>query len=953
MKRILLVLLAATLVSTALALRPEPVVAQKRQQVALPDGTLLEPGTRPALTLDGSIGFIAPAKGATVVAFAVRTGELLSTLEGLGNATALSLDESASRRVIALTLPGDELDARPARIAVVDASDPSAMRVLSTFTLPPAVRVAPGTVARVLHGQRIGVISIVAPVPAVLSFDVVSGQQVGALTLDGVPDSVGAIERSSEARLAVVSSETNKVAVLSVSEQGVLLPVSAFSAPADAPLSSTNNAVFSANGEIAYVASLEGRALLSFGVESGELVDRLPTEGSSATISVYHEAERDLLAVVNVSRPGGAPAPDLAPSEEQPLGMPGAVIATAGVDGKLGEQARFYPETGEEIAPTNNADFSADGATVFVPVRTGALYAVDAKTGSARAKEPLDNRVQSIAAAPLAETVAVVTSGTGGGTLDLIPVAPTPVAPETPVADDAPPTDAPEPRRDDVADKQNAPTIGRLAPGTVQSGRRRSLPVTIVGTGFVPGATVIAAGEVYSAEVGTKTRRVHFTLSAALLESPRLVPVQVRNPDGGLSNVVNLEVVSPATPTISKVRPGEIPSGIGGVDLRIAGDHFRDGAVVSATYTDASGQTRSVDLKTYRLGFTQIVARLPQKLTVRAEELSLRVVDRDGAAVSQPASIKVVGPSIATVQPERAVAGDLLRDETLVLRVTGENIHRDAVVFVRRPGRGPNDAGEFRRVPASSVRWRSPERINVRLSAFDLAYSGNLVVRVVNPVPGERLKNGDAVDHVFTVAGPVVTGSSPEVILAGTEAFFLKLDGTDFRRGAAVKIQRADGGGSAEARVTVDDAAFKDRKQINLAMETEALLRLVARPGTLVVRVVNPSVGGGDPSAPREIAIVGPTIAGYEITPSGDDEYRIVLSGTHFRDGATVQVLAGDGTPVGDLREIKFKSSTEVVLRLGRKRVTSLRNFKIVVVNPGGPYNAAGVPSNPIDVAVN
>lgn len=961
MRRLLMLAMAVAVVAATFSASHTRAVAQKRVRVALPEGTVLDTTARPVVSPDGSVGFVTPAVGDTVVAFAVRTGETLGRLADLGPASGITLHEDGSRRLLVVTLANDPEGGRPSSVAVVDATSPSELKVVATFVLPDSARLAPGARAEVARGQRFGVVAIVAPVAALLSFDISNGLQIGALTLDGAPDRIAIVDAGDASRVAIVSATTNEVAVVSIDDTGVLLPASTFTPPADAPISTANNVVFDAAGHRGYVASLKGRALMSFSLESGELVDRIATDGSSAAITVYHMPEGDLVAVANVSRPGGDPAADVEPSSVEPLGLPGAVVVAADADGKLAERARFYPETGEEIAPSNNPEFSADGSVVYVPSRTGALYAVDAATGQTRGREGLDHRVQSIAAAPLAEAVAVVSAGGSEGRLDVVAPSIAPVEPEPgKESKEDRATRREERLESDRAEKEADERGGasfaaeRLSPSVVQAGRRRDLPITVIGSGFGPGATVLVNGTNFGAIVSPNGKRANFTISASLLAAPAVVPVQVRNPDGSLSNAINLEVVSPYAPTVVKVNPGKIDSGGGGVDLKVRGDHFRDGALVRVSYVDAAGAQQTVELKTYRLSFTSIIARLPHRLTVRAEEFSLTVTDRDGATASQPTPVRVVGPTVAGIVPERVVAGDLRGKATLALHITGENFHTNAVVFVQRPARG--DATEpFRLVPAASVRRKSATKIVFKLTPTDLAYSGTLAVRVVNPVPGEKRRNGDASTFNFTVAGPVITSTSPEVIIAGRGEIILKLEGADFRRGSTVKLQRADGAGEAEKRVFVDDPNFKDRKQINIEMNTPELLRLISRPGELHVRVINPSVGRGDPSPVETIQVVGPSITASELVPSENDptEYRLTLTGIFFAEGATVQLFTADGTAVGQPIETRLKSQEEIVVRLARRRVTDLRTFKIVVINPGGPYNPDGVRSNPLDVTVN
>jgi hypothetical protein len=961
MRRISILALTVAVLAAATVMLPTRAVAQKRQRVDLPAGTVVDTGARPVVSVDGSVGFLAPAVGDTLVAFALRTGEVLGRLSDLGAATSVAISEDGSRRLLALAIPNDPDGGTPSAVVVVDASDPSALAVVSTFTLPATARLAPGARAELARGQRFGIVTIVAPVAALISFDVASGQQIGALTLDATPDRIALVDAGQATLVAVASAEANEVAVVTVDESGVLLPLSTFAAPDDAPISTTNNVAFAGSGQLGYVASLKGRALMSFSLESGELVDRIATDGSSAAIAVYHTPDRDLVAVANVSRPGGDPKDDVAPTPDEPLGLPAAVVVEADASGKLVERSRFHPETGEEIAPANNPEFNADGSVVYVPSRTGALYSVDAATGAKRGREALDHRVQSITSAPLAEAVAVVSAGGSEGRVDVVSptVEASPAPPETPEDAGSPRGDraeADETSKDEEDRAGGPPVIERVSPMAVQAGRRRDLAVTVVGTGFGPGATIVVGATNYSAVVSPNGKRANFTLSASLLASPGTVPIVLRNPDGALSNTYNLDVVSPYAPVVAKVSPAKIDSGSGGVDLKIRGDHFRDGAVASVVYTDASGTQQTVALTTYRLSFTSLVARLPKRLTVRAEQFALVVTDRDGAASSQPAEITVVGPTITSVEPEGVVAGRIRGDNRLALHITGENFHENAVVYVRRPSRGEgNDTLPFLAVPPGNVRRKSATKLVVKLTPTDLAYSGTLVVRVVNPVPGERRRNGDAAMADFAVSGPAVSGSTPGPILAGSDAFVLKLEGTNFRPGASVKLARTDSAGEVTRKVLVDTPNLKDRMRVNVEMNTPELLRLVARPGTLQARVINPSLGKGDPSAAFTIQVVGPTITEYVLVPSENDptEYRLALTGQYFADGATVQLYTSTGEPAGRPVEARFKSDTELVVRLGRQRVTDLRTFKVVVLNPGGPYNAEGVPSNPIDVTVN
>ena len=76
-------------------------------------------------------------------------------------------------------------------------------------------------------------------------------------------------ETGSGANLAVVSAQANEVALLSIDESGVLLPVSTFEPPDGAPVSSANNVAFDAAGKTVLPGLIDMHAhLLSGGFDT-------------------------------------------------------------------------------------------------------------------------------------------------------------------------------------------------------------------------------------------------------------------------------------------------------------------------------------------------------------------------------------------------------------------------------------------------------------------------------------------------------------------------------------------------------------------------------------------------------------------------------------------------------------------------------------------------------------
>jgi hypothetical protein len=906
--------IAATIVASLPVGRGIAAVAGTPVRVALPEGTVLDGRVRPVTSVDGTIGFVAPALGDTIVAFEVRTGAVLGSLTTRGGALGLSLDEGGSRRLLAVTHGAEPESGLPATVTVVDATLPTSLAVVSVFSLPEKTMIAPMARAEFVRGQKYCVVPVLGSVDALVSFDVESGTQSGALVLEGRLDRIAVFDGGGAAHVAAVSSAANEVVVASVGEYGEMLPTSTFGLPEGTRLADFNNVAFDAAGRLAYVAAFEGGALFSFSVETGDVVDRVETGGSPARLAVYHLATGDRVAVVNVS----ASAADGAEKREASEG-PAAVFVEADEEGKLTLVARFSPKANDVFVPANNPDFSADGGVAFVPAHSGALYETIGRAD-------LDRGVESLASAPLAAAVVVASVDEHVGRLDVVPVA---VGVRNPEGDDS--------------DDEATPGIDRLSPASALVGRQRDLEVTVVGSGFSAGAVVLAGAGEYTASVREKGKRAVFTLPASALAVAGPIGVKVRNPDATFSNEAVFTVANRFTPALVSVKPEEIASGSGSVKLQLEGDHFRKEATVTVAYTDDAGQPKTETIKSIRQSQTAIEAVLPRRLTLKAKDLSLTVDNGDGGGASGPATVKVYGPVAESLTPTNAVAG---QKKMLVVRVKGRNFHRDVRVYVKSPRRNDDEVSDFREVDRARITRRNSRKLVVRIPSSAYRYSGKLVLRIVNPVPGPA--KGDETVSELAIEGPVVEAVKPEVLFARADPFVLHLGGKRFRPGANVVLKRESDTGAPWVRVGRGYLRPKSDGQLNVLIDGGKLLPLFARPGTLAIRIVNPNGAKGDPSTKKVVEIVGPELDEYDLFPSDADPqlYKLVLTGTFFREGVVVRLRSADGEPLGDYREVERKSSTKLLLLLKRSRVQELRNFKVVAVNPGG------VASNALDVTL-
>jgi hypothetical protein len=123
------------------------------------------------------------------------------------------------------------------------------------------------------------------------------------------------------------------------------------------------------------------------------------------------------------------------------------------------------------------------------------------------------------------------------------------------------------------------PAVTVLNPaGAVAGGP--AFDLTITGTGFIQGATVLWDGSARTTTFVSATQ-VSAAITAADIASPGTVPVSVQNPapEGGTSNQLEF-VIQPPPPVVTALIPAGVLAGSPGFDLTITGTGFMQGATV-------------------------------------------------------------------------------------------------------------------------------------------------------------------------------------------------------------------------------------------------------------------------------------------------------------------------------------------------------------------------------------
>jgi len=288
-------------------------------------------------------------------------------------------------------------------------------------------------------------------------------------------------------------------------------------------------------------------------------------------------------------------------------------------------------------------------------------------------------------------------------------------------------------------------------------------------------------------------------------------------------------------------------------------------------------------------------------------------------------------PVLAALSPTSATVGDA----AFTLTVTGSGFVTGSTV---------NWSGAAR-----ATTFVSSTQLTAAIPAADLVSAGTAQVTVVNATPGGGASS--AVSFLIAARNPVpvVTSLSPANIVAGSAAFELTVNGSDFLPLATVQWN-----GVARPTTFVSGSVLK----ATIAAAD------VATAGTAQVRVVNATPGGG-PSAALTFTIENaapvpvPMPAVTTLAPvgvvAGNPAFDLVVSGTGFLQGATVQWNGAN-------RVTTFVSATQVKAAITAGDVASPISVPVTVTNPapgGGTSNAlifvvtaAPMPGVPVPISV-
>ncbi len=354
-----------------------------------------------------------------------------------------------------------------------------------------------------------------------------------------------------------------------------------------------------------------------------------------------------------------------------------------------------------------------------------------------------------------------------------------------------------------------APTTTGLSPTSVTAGGA-TFTLTVNGTNFISGASTVRWNGNDRATTFVSATQLTTQITAADIAAAGTgsVTVFTATPGGGTSGAQTLSINNPA-PTTTGLSPSSVMAGSGAFTLTVNGTNFISG--VSTVRWNGSNRTTTF------VSATQLTAAITAADVASAGSGSVTVFNATpggGTSNAQTLSITATNPVPATtsLSPTSVVAGS----NAFTLTVNGSNFVNGAVVRWNNADR--------------TTTFGSAAQLTAQITAADVASMGSATVTVFNPAPGGGTSNGQTFTITATNPVPATTSLSPTSISAGSAAFTLTVNGSNFVNGAIVRWNGAD-------RTTTFGSAAQVTAQITAAD--------VASATTATVTVFNPAPGGG------------------------------------------------------------------------------------------------------------
>ena len=443
------------------------------------------------------------------------------------------------------------------------------------------------------------------------------------------------------------------------------------------------------------------------------------------------------------------------------------------------------------------------------------------------------------------------------------------------------------------------PTITTISPTTALAGGA-GFTLTVTGTNFVSTSVVNFNGSARATTFVSATV-LNAAITATDIATTGTPSITVFNPapGGGTSTGATLTVNNPA-PTLATLSPTGTTVSTGAFTLTVTGTGFVSNSVVNfngaakvTTFVSATQLTAAIlasDITTVSTPPVTVTNPTPGGGTSNAINFNI-------AAAPNPV------PTVTTLSPNSVVAGSA----GFTLTVTGTNFVSTSTV---------NFGGAAR-----TTTFVSATQVTALILASDVATPGSTPgVTVTNPAPGGGTSNS----VTFTVNNPfpTTTSISPTTTSAGTGAFTLTVNGTNFVSNSVVQW-------NGSARVTTFVSAARLTAAITAAD--------VQTANDISVTVLNPAPGGGISNS-QTFFVSTPVGVLTTLSPSsafaGGAAFTLTVNGSNFLNTAIVQWNGGNRTTT-------FVSANQLTAAITAADIATVGSVTVQVFIPTVDFGGA------------
>jgi uncharacterized protein (TIGR03437 family) len=455
------------------------------------------------------------------------------------------------------------------------------------------------------------------------------------------------------------------------------------------------------------------------------------------------------------------------------------------------------------------------------------------------------------------------------------------------------------------------PNLTSLSPNSATAGSA-SFTLTVNGASFVSGATVRWNGADRATDFvsATQLRAVILTSDLVNAGTASVIAFNPANQSGGggVSNALSF-TINPApnpAPTLSALNPNQATAGGQGLTLTLSGTNFVSNAV--ARWNGADRPTTVIDS-------TRVTAAIPASDLASAGTASVMVFNpanqSGGGGNSNTLTFTINNPvpTLASLSPTSAVTGG----GAFTLTINGANFINGAVVRWN----GNNRQTTF----VSSM------QLTAQIPASDLLIAGTANITIFHPAPGGGTSNALSFQIAASAPAPTLTSLNPSTVNAGSGAFTLTVNGTNFIASSVVRWNGAD-------RATTFVSATQLTARINAAD--------VASVGTASVTVFNPATNGGGLSNALSFTInpaPNPVPVLSSLNPNsanaGGGAFTLTVSGGNFIEASVVRWN-------GSNRPTTFVNGQQLTASIPASDLNSVGSAQITAFNPPSSSGGGG-----------